>query len=323
MPVPLVSTEIQGAESKSPPSVSVVIPTYNRARLVGDAITSVLQQGYPRLEIVVVDDGSTDDTADVVKAFGPAVRYVRQPNGGPARARNTGIAQATGELLAFLDSDDLYLPGKLHAQVEYFARHPETLMTYCWFNIVDADGRQRLGRRCRLSGRVHRELLSQCMQGPIYPSTVMARRDALLKIGGLDESMPLSDDTDLFCRLAHLGPIGLVPEVRVQLRRLGDNVSRGPGRAKYFAVTRRILDKAFAADSAYGALLRHKLYLKARLWSWLVDFGGRMPAGMSFWLRAFWTNPLDACARRVYRRRKPAVSAVAEPAMASHDRAAA
>ncbi|MGQ0633652.1 MAG: glycosyltransferase family 2 protein [Planctomycetaceae bacterium] len=275
------------------PRVSVVIPTFNRATLVPDAIASVLSQGYPDLEIVVVDDGSTDNTEKVLAAFGPMVNYVRQENGGPARARNTGIAHATGELLAFLDSDDLYLPGKLHEQVQYFRQRPATVLVYSWFRIVDSRGRTRLGRRCRLTGSVYRDLLLQCMQGPIYPSTVMARRQTLVDVGGLDETMPLSDDTDLFCRVARRGPIGLIPEVLVLLRRLGDNVSRGPGRSKYLAVTRRILDKAFAADPTLDWPLKVRLHAKAQLWSWLVAVGGQLPAGVSFWLRALLTNPRE------------------------------
>lgn len=275
------------------PHVSVVIPTYNRRPLVVQAIESVLRQEYPQLEIIVVDDGSTDGTETAIRSFGNQVRYVRQENGGPARARNTGIENATGEFVAFLDSDDLYRPGKLHEQVQYFRRLPETVMVYCWFNIIDGQGRSRLGRRCRLTGHAYRPLLAQCMQGPIYPSTVMARRAALVATGGLDETMPLSDDTDLFCRLALLGPIGLIPESLVQLRRLGDNVSFRPGRKLYSAVTRQILDKAFAADPAMEWPFRARLYAKAWLWSWLVEIGGRMPAGLSFWLRALLTNPCE------------------------------
>src|SRR5689334_2160139 len=102
-------------------SVSVVIPTYNRAELVGEAIDSVLGQSRPPLEVIVVDDGSTDDTADVVGRYGARVVYLRQPNCGPATARNVGVARARGDLIALLDSDDRWLPRKLELQVPLFA----------------------------------------------------------------------------------------------------------------------------------------------------------------------------------------------------------
>lgn len=274
------------------PRITVVIPTYNRAHIVGEAIQSVLDQQYPNLELIVVDDGSADDTERAVQPFLSNIKFLRKPNGGPASARNHGIAAATGELVAFLDSDDLYLPGKLARQVRQFQAEPETVLAYCWFLISDGDGRLRMGRRCRLHGSAYRELLGECMKGPLYPSAVMIRRTALEQAGTFDETMRIADDTDLFCRIARIGPIGLIPEPLVQLRRFGDNVSRGPGRARYLALTARILEKAFAADKSLGLGYRLKLYAKIYYWSWLVGIGGLLPKGASFWLRALWTNPL-------------------------------
>src|SRR5690242_14976762 len=103
------------------PSVSVIIPTYNRARFVGEAVASALAQTLPPLEVIVVDDGSTDDTADVVARLNdPRVVYLRQENAGPATARNTGVEAARGDLIALLDSDDRWLPRKLELQVPLF-----------------------------------------------------------------------------------------------------------------------------------------------------------------------------------------------------------
>ena len=281
------------------PRVSVVIPTWNRAAWIADAIFSVLDQNYPNLEVIVVDDGSTDETAAVVRRFGHEVRYVRQENGGPASARNRGIRTATGEFVAFLDSDDLFETGKLHEQVQYFRRNPEAILVYCWFSIVDECGRKRLGRRCNLSGLVADALLARCMQGPIATPTVMVRRSALLESGGFDEGMSLSEDIDLWCRLARLGPIGLIPEVLVRVRRHGANVSRGAGRRRYLAAALRIIDKSGEGDSL-SHLKRLRLKTKAHLWSWLVLVGGLLPAGTSFWLRALLTNPLALLRRQPF-----------------------
>ncbi|MSR60737.1 MAG: glycosyltransferase [Planctomycetaceae bacterium] len=274
------------------PRVTVIIPTYNRSRFVCEAIDSVLAQNYANLELLVIDDGSTDNTAQVVSAYGPAVRYLRQANAGAAAARNRGIELATGTLVAFLDSDDLFLDGKLARQVQVFARQPETVFAYSWFSILDEAGRTRLGRRCRLTGCVAEQLLAQCMQGPLATPTIMVRRDALRSVGGFDETMHLSEDIDLWCRLARLGPIALIPEVLVEVRRHGGNLSRGPGRRRYLAAALRILNKAFAADSGLGASLRLKLYAKAHLWSWMVRLAGMLPRGASFRLRSLWTNPV-------------------------------
>lgn len=287
----------------SVPRVTVVIPTFNRAHIVGEAIQSVLDQDYPNLELIVVDDGSTDDTERAVRPHLSKIKYLKKSNGGPASARNYGIAAATGEFVAFLDSDDLYRPGKLVQQVRQFQVQPETVLAYCWFLISDGDGRLRMGRRCHLYGSVHRALLGECMKGPLYPSAVMIRRSALQQVGPFDEAMRIADDTDLFCRVARIGPIGLIPEPLVQLRRFGDNVSRGPGRARYFALTARILEKAFAADPSLGFWFRLKLYSKVYYWSWLVGIGGLLPKGTSFWTRALWTNPLITLSQLVAGRR--------------------
>ena len=101
-----------------PPKVSVIIPAYNAAPYLAETLASVFAQSYPDYEIIVVDDGSTDDTLAVLEQFADRITLIRKPNGGPASARNAGLRQARGELLAFLDGDDLWLPDKLAAQVE-------------------------------------------------------------------------------------------------------------------------------------------------------------------------------------------------------------
>lgn len=276
------------------PRVSVIIPTYNRAGMVPLAIESALAQEYPDLEVLVVDDGSTDATADVVRRF--PVRYVRQANRGIASARNRGLHLATGDLVAFLDSDDLYLAGRLRDQVPYFLRWPETVLVYSWFSIRDQGGRVCPGRRCRLSGSIGRELLGKSMEGPLATATVMVRRDAVLVIGGFDEDFQLAEDTDLWCRLARTGSVGLVPKVVAEIRPHGGGRSTIT-REQRLAATLRILDKGFAADPTLPVALRRRLYVKAHLWSWLLAASTRLPARPSFWLRALWREPMGTTAR--------------------------
>ena len=121
-------------------SVSVVIPTYNRAKLIRRAIDSALRQLRPGDEIIVVDDGSTDNTAAVVTAFGPPVQYFPTPNGGAGRARNVGIDHATGNLVAFLDSDDEWFDGKLALQRSLMQSCPEVLFSFSNFAITLKSG---------------------------------------------------------------------------------------------------------------------------------------------------------------------------------------
>src|SRR5262249_48156267 len=110
--------------------VSVIIPTFDRSAWVGEAIASVLAQTYPHLELIVVDDGSHDATPEVVQAFGPALTYIRQARAGVSAARNRGVAASRGALVAFLDSDDLWLPGKIAAQVALLQQQPHVQACY-------------------------------------------------------------------------------------------------------------------------------------------------------------------------------------------------
>lgn len=112
------------------PLVSVIIPTYNRASLITQAVDSVLARSYRSVEIIVVDDGSTDETEAVLARYGHSIRFIRQPNLGRSEARNTGLEAARGTLVAWLDSDNYWHPGKLAAQVDYLERHPDTGLVF-------------------------------------------------------------------------------------------------------------------------------------------------------------------------------------------------
>ncbi len=122
------------------PRVSILIPTYNRADLIGAAVDSVLAQTFQDFEIIVVDDGSTDGTADVLARYGERVQYLRIEHAGPAPARNAGFRAARGEYVCILDSDDLYYPHKLALQVAHLDAHPDTVMVYTDFSAFDCDG---------------------------------------------------------------------------------------------------------------------------------------------------------------------------------------
>lgn len=205
------------------PEVTVVIPAYNAAASIGDALESVFDQDFPDLEVIVVDDGSTDGTSDVVAAFGERVKLVRQSNGGPGRARNAGIRAARGRLIAFLDADDVWLPGKLPRQVEYFSRYPWTglLHTAAWV-VGDLQEAAALRARAGSNGSAPRGFADPPFAAfcdifhtrvDVNTLTVMAPRAIIEEAGGFDESRDVHvEDWDLWLRIAARWPIGYIDE---------------------------------------------------------------------------------------------------------------
>lgn len=184
------------------PSVSVVIPAYNRAGTIARAIRSALAQDPSPLEVIVVDDGSTDATPSVVAAIGdPRLRLVAQANAGVGAARNRGIAEARGALVAFLDSDDEWLPGKLAAQLAAFrAGGPQLGLVYTGIESIAADG-TATRHAARHRGWIYRDLLAHnVITGS--GSTVMVSRAALDLVGGFDTALPANEDYDFVLRIA-------------------------------------------------------------------------------------------------------------------------
>lgn len=193
--------------------VSAVITTYNSAHFVVAAIESVLAQTRAPDEILVIDDGSTDDTAQVVARYAArGVRYLYQENGGPSAARNRGLRESGGELVAFLDADDLWLPEKLERQLAHLAARPELGLVSCdrWVWKVEKGWRyqERFGPRRGADAR--REVMVRNIVG--NPSQVLARRAALLAVGGFDRSMRWAEEWELWTRLAARAPLGFVRE---------------------------------------------------------------------------------------------------------------
>ena len=189
-------------------SVSVIIPTFNRAHLIGRAIRSVLKQENVPLEVFVIDDGSTDDTEALLGRNFPSVNYWRQANQGPAAARNLGIEKSSGDWLAFLDSDDEWLPGKLVCQLEYFARNPEIRICQTE-EIWIRNGRRvnAMKKHKKYGGFIYDQCLPLCI---VSPSAVMIHRSLLEEVGLFDENYPACEDYELWLRIASRHPIGLI-----------------------------------------------------------------------------------------------------------------
>ena len=181
------------------PVVSVIIPTYNRAHLLEKALKSVFAQTYKDYEVIVVDDGSTDGTADVVAKFGTEVRYFTQSNRGVGAARNRGLKEARGRYVAFLDDDDTWLPAKLERQVAVMEGHPTLGFLYGVAQVVGEDGKF-LGNK---PAQTHPDTLEELLRMNFIPVlTVLARREYIQAVGGFDEGLSGYDDYHLWIRLA-------------------------------------------------------------------------------------------------------------------------
>ena len=196
--------------------VSVVIPTYNRSALLKEAVESVLVQTVGADEVIIVDDGSTDETPRVLEAFGSRVRFLRKENSGVSAARNAGIEVARGEWLAFLDSDDLWCPRKLEAQLAYLSTRSD--MRICQVEEIWIRNGKRLNPRKhhrKPSGFCFAALLERCL---VSPSGVMIHREILEDVGLFDETLPACEDYDLWLRIGCRYAIGLVEEPLVVKR---------------------------------------------------------------------------------------------------------
>ena len=204
-------------ERKKQMRISVVIPFYNRVDWAVEAVQSVLAQTYPRIEIVLVDDGSTDDlgTLQALMSAEPRIRYFRQENAGPAKARNNGVQQATGDYIAFLDADDLFLPEKLNTQLEFMLAR-NLVISHTSYERIDAQGKV-VGRMesGKLAGDILSDIMTSC---PIAMPTVMARAD-ILKAHPFPEHFQIGEDVALWLTLASKYEFGgintLLSKVRV------------------------------------------------------------------------------------------------------------
>jgi len=212
--------------------VSVIIPTFNRGRLLKEAVDSVLAQDYPDFELIVVDDGSVDDSAEILHAYGQRLNLIQQQNRGVSAARNAGIAAASGRYIAFLDSDDLWLPQKLTRQVQFFNLYPDALI--CQTEEIWMRNGRRVNpgfRHRKLSGMIFEPSLHLCL---VSPSAVMIRRSLFDEVGLFDENLPACEDYDLWLRVSCRYPVYLIPAPLI-IKRGGhpDQLSQTPGLDKY------------------------------------------------------------------------------------------
>ena len=202
------------------PQLTVIIPTYNRGWILKEAIDSVLTQDYKDFELIVVDDGSTDNTSEILASYGNDIRVLFQENKGVSAARNRGIAEASGQFIAFIDSDDLWLPQKLSTQVEFFNQTPDALI--CQTEEVWIRKGKRVNPKMRHkkpSGMIFEPSLELCL---VSPSAVMIRRVLFDRVGAFDVTLPACEDYDLWLRISCRFPVHLI-DTPLIIKRGGHN----------------------------------------------------------------------------------------------------
>jgi glycosyltransferase involved in cell wall biosynthesis len=273
--------------------VSVAMPAYNAAATIAAAIDSVLAQSFPDFELIVVDDGSTDATAGIVRAYAdPRVHLLQQPTKGDSAARNRAIAEARGELLAFLDADDLWQPDKLALQVAQLRARPEVGLSYTAQTIIDGQGRaiDSYGVKPAYRGRCLDALLRSNGLGL---STVLARTALVRALGGFDETLAHCEDWDLWIRIAERAELDYVDQPLTRYRFHPGNATRNLDRLR--AAQLRVLARnrerfGARADSAMAHFLTYSGYARRYM------LAGQAGKGLADTWRALRARPLTPSA---------------------------
>lgn len=212
-------------ETSKEPLVSVIIPFFNRLDWVNLAIKSVLNQTYKNFEIILINDGSAQDTRDHIDLKNPKIHYYFQKNQGPAAARNLGIEKAQGEYIAFLDSDDLFLPNKLKVQIAMMQKNPQMNLSHTSFLYMDSSGKNLMIRNSgKLNGRVYPWIALRC---PIATPTVVLKRSILNNLR-FNKSFKQGEDVLLWCEIARISPILGIDKPSTKVRRHGEHTALIP-----------------------------------------------------------------------------------------------
>ena len=242
--------------------VSVIIPTFNRENYVTKAIDSVLNQNFTHYEIIVIDDGSTDNTRKTLEPYREKIQYIYQDNSGVSAARNAGIRQAKGEWIAFLDSDDEWLQGYLSTQLAQIERYPDAVAHITNAVTVSADGaRSYHFDELKLIAifRQKKHLLVENPFGLIighshwFLQPIVMRRDALLKAGMLNPDLSIAEDLDILARVARIGPLSICREVLVEIYRRQETIEH---------LASQYVKKGIYSREAFGTVYAGFLELK-------------------------------------------------------------
>ncbi|OIP11283.1 MAG: glycosyl transferase family 2 [Betaproteobacteria bacterium CG2_30_68_42] len=274
--------------------VSVVIPAYNAGWCVARAVDSALQQTHAAREIIVVDDGSQDDTAAVLARYGDAVRVVHKPNGGLSSARNAGIAAARGEYVALLDADDSWLPGKLAAQVALMDSRPELGFCSVAARVEDSQGRLLNLWPCpQWRGSFLEHLFREPAAVAASGSGVLVRRSLFERVGPFDEALASLEDIDMWMRLSAAAQYACVAEPLAVILKRADSMSRNLDVMRDAAIRVMRKNRALLPERLRGAHWRDGLAgVFADYAKWQYRIGRRTDAVLDV-MRAFALAPLS------------------------------
>ncbi len=276
--------------------VSVIIPTYNRASYICDAIDSVLAQTYTDFEIIVVDDGSTDNTKSVLEKYSERVKYFYQMNKGVSAARNKGIREASGEFIAFLDSDDAWLSFKLAEQVEILDNNPDVSLVFSDAELLEGVERRRyslertenkdiisnfqktvLGLQFNDGSYFKEDLFEELLDHNLMLTpTVLLRKKILEKTKYFNEGLLLAEDYDLWIRVARETPLAFLNRVTATIRIMGDGVSSGScsARIRYYEWEGKVFEGQLrVVPGEYRSKIRRKVIQTYNMvaWGYLCD----------------------------------------------------
>jgi glycosyltransferase involved in cell wall biosynthesis len=220
-----------------PLTISIVTPSFNTGRYLGKAIASVLQQDWPHINYLVMDGGSTDSTADVLRSFGEKLRWVSEKDDGQSDAINKGFARTRGEILAWLNADDVYAPGAVRHAMEYFQAHPDVALVYGNADYIDARG-NLIAPCAHIEPFNYRRLLYY--SDYIVQPAAFFRRSTFEAAGGLDASLNWTMDYDLWLKIARRFKIAYLPQLLAHYRWLDNNKTATGGRARLDEISRVI-----------------------------------------------------------------------------------
>ena len=275
--------------------VSVIIPVYKGAAFIAQSIDSVLAQSYPDIELIIVNDGSPDNSDAVIQPYlaDPRVKYIEQQNAGVAAARNAGIRVASGEYIAVLDQDDLWLPDKLARQVEYLDEHPEIALVHSNIHFIDEAGERIPDPEWAWVAPTCGQALPELVQrNSICTGTVLLRKRALEQTGLFRQELAPADDWDLWLRIAARHPIGFVDAVTACYRVHQGNESRNllkMQEAEIRVVETFIHEHPGAVGNAITRAKLFSLYSEAAR---LLERSGRYTEARGYWLRAMRVQPV-------------------------------
>ncbi len=276
------------------PLVSVILPTHNRLVFLREAIASVLQQDYANLELIIIDDGSTDGTQTAMFSFHhPRVHYHALRNRGPAGARNAGLRLARGSLVAFLDSDDLWEEHKISLQVRQFQQQPQLGMLATNFKYVDS-GKHAVSDPAKPYGYQIKDFIGDILdiEFPMATSTMMVRRAVFDKVGMFDETLRISEDLDLWIRIGLTFPVAYLDQVLVSIRLHDEHLMRSTPRHQVWMDSARVLENHRAAIGARVPALDAKLARFHAHAANLALLSGHRPIAVKAFLMALRCQPL-------------------------------